>query len=179
MIILISINWNFAGTYQRPGWEWQVASSAMWSRFVFGDRLASEPFYGQSSPFAQVLFRSLFYQADLMFNAIVRQYIMAFIHIVSIVFQYEYPRAPRVAPLPWVEGTRSPVFSTCWFFGVFDTPAVNVVVTATPAWGSPATDTAAAKAPTRLFPWRNTHSRLRLKENYYVSGYGALLFSLI
>ena len=40
--------------------------------------------------------------------------------------------------------------------------------TATLALGSPATDARpAAKPPTRIFPWRNIHSRRRLREAHY------------
>ena len=45
----------------------------------FGDRLASEAFYGQPSPRAQVLFRFLTYRAELVFNAFVRRHMIAFI----------------------------------------------------------------------------------------------------
>ena len=45
-----------------------------------------------------------------MFNAFVRRSIIAFIYIVSTVFQLEYSRTPRVAPLPW-----SGVYVPCLF----------------------------------------------------------------
>ena len=55
-----------------------------------------------------------------MFKAFVRLHMTVFIYIVSSVFQVEYPRTPRVAPLPW-SGVHVPhFFSTCWvFLGVF------------------------------------------------------------
>ena len=36
-----------------------------------------------------------------MFNAFVRRYMIAFLYIVSSVFQLEFPRTLRVATLPW------------------------------------------------------------------------------
>ena len=71
---------------------------------------ASEAFYGQLSPRAQVLFRFLSYRAELVFNAFVRRYMIAFIYIASSVFQLQYPRTPKVAPLPWSGYTFSVFF---------------------------------------------------------------------
>ena len=55
-----------------------------------------------------------------MFYAFVRRYTIAFINIVSSVFQVEYPRIPRVAPLPW-SGVHVPRFfpPAVLFLGVF------------------------------------------------------------
>ena len=69
----------------------------------------SEAFYGQPSPRAQVLFCFLSYRAEFVFNAFIRRCMIAFIYIVSSVFQVEYPRTQRVAPLPWL-GVHVPRF---------------------------------------------------------------------
>ena len=92
--------------------ECHVIGVCIWRSF-------SEAFYGQPSPRAQVLLRFLSYRAELVLNAFVRRYIIAFIYIVSSVFHVEYPRTPRVAPLPW-SGVHVPCcFSPAGFFWGF------------------------------------------------------------
>ena len=54
-----------------------------------------------------------------MFNAFVRRYMIAFIYIVSSVFQLEFPRTPRVAPLPWSGVLVSRFFPPAGFFRGF------------------------------------------------------------
>ena len=54
-----------------------------------------------------------------MFNAFVRRYMIAFIYIVSCVFQLEFPKTPRVTPLPWSGVHVSRFFPPAGFLGVF------------------------------------------------------------
>ena len=54
-----------------------------------------------------------------MFNALVRRYMIAFIYIVGSVFQLEFPRTPRVAPLPWSEIHVLRFYPPAGFLGVF------------------------------------------------------------
>ena len=59
-----------------------------------------------------------------MFNAFVRRYMIAFLYIVSSVFQLEFPRTLRVAPLPWSEVHVPCFFPLAGFFGGFSCPAL-------------------------------------------------------